>query len=318
MRSYYQLRLGKGAKYFSECLEGGFVGVDWFQKIDLTNILNESTEWRMFNKKMIPVYLEENPERKKVAAGLACGATYTVCKTIKTGDVVICPRGDGAYAVGEISSEYIFSKGSNLPHRRKVNWRAEFIERSSFSAELSNSAGSINTLSNLTHHSNEIENLIGDSSVVKVFTQDVDIESTNEFVFEEHLEEFLIKNWYQTELAEKYDLYEEFGEMSGQQYPTDTGPIDILAISKDKKELLVIELKRGRASDKVVGQIQRYMGYVKDELIEEGQVVRGMIIGFDGDTKIKRALSVAENIEFYRYVIDFRLIKGFSMKSELK
>ena len=32
--------------------------------------------------------------------------------------------------------------------------------------------------------------------------------------------------------------------MVGRQYPNDTGPIDILAISKDKKELLVVELKK--------------------------------------------------------------------------
>jgi len=37
--------------------------------------------------------------------------------------------------------------------------------------------------------------------------------------------------------------------------------IDILAVSKDQKELLVVELKKGRASDVVVGQIQRYMGF---------------------------------------------------------
>jgi RecB family endonuclease NucS len=47
-----------------------------------------------------------------------------------------------------------------------------------------------------------------------------------------------------------------------------SGPIDILAISKNKETILVIELKRGRASDIVIGQIQRYMGYVQDELLE--------------------------------------------------
>lgn len=311
MKNFYQLRLGQGAKYFSECFSGGYVGVGWFANVDLAKVLNDSPEWRMFNRIMIPVYLNDNPDRKKVAAGLACGATYTVCKSLLVGDIVICPKGDGTYAVGEVASDYLYVQNANLPHRRKVNWRSGFLERTNFSSELSNSVGSINTLSNINHHSSEIESLIGDKPVVKVFTQDEDIESTSQFVFEEHLEEFLIKNWSQTELSQRYELFEEFGEMSGQQYPTDTGPIDILAISKDKKELLVIELKRGRASDKVVGQIQRYMGYVKDELAEEGQSVKGMIIGYEGDTKLKRALSVASNIEFYRYSIGFKLLKGF-------
>ena len=104
-------------------------------------------------------------------------------------------------------------------------------------------------------------------------------------------------------------FYEEDGQLVGQQYPSDTGPIDILAISKDKKELLVVELKRGRVSDVVVGQIQRYMGYVQEELAESNQIVKGVIIGSDNDLRIKRALVVTRNIEFFKYQISFKLIK---------
>ena len=98
--------------------------------------------------------------------------------------------------------------------------------------------------------------------------------------------------------------------MVGQQYPTDTGQIDILAISKDKKTLLVVELKKGRVSDNVIGQIQRYMGYVLEELTEENQKVKGVIIALEDDLRIKRALSVTNNIEFYKYQVSFQLYKG--------
>jgi len=97
----------------------------------------------------------------------------------------------------------------------------------------------------------------------------------------------------------------------GQQFPADTGPIDILAVSKDKKILLVIELKKGRASDYVVGQIQRYMGYVKEELAENWQEVKGIIIALEEDQRIRRALSVTRNLEFYRYEISFDLKKVY-------
>lgn len=97
------------------------------------------------------------------------------------------------------------------------------------------------------------------------------------------------------------------GTQVGQQFGTDTGPIDILAISKDGTELLVIELKRGRASDSVVGQIQRYMGYVVDELAEPHQSVRGLIIAHEDDARIRRALRVASNIGFMRYRVTFAL-----------
>ena len=97
--------------------------------------------------------------------------------------------------------------------------------------------------------------------------------------------------------------------MVGQQYPSDTGPIDILAISKNKKTLLVVELKKGRVSDAVVGQIQRYMGFVKSDLAEKNQDVKGVIIGLEDDIKLTRALSVTSNIDFYKYKVNFKLIK---------
>ena len=75
----------------------------------------------------------------------------------------------------------------------------------------------------------------------------------------------------------------------------------------DKKELLVIELKRGRASDRVVGQIQRYMGYVISDVAEADQTVKGAIVALKDDLKIRRALSVTNNIEFFKYKVDFEL-----------
>ena len=96
--------------------------------------------------------------------------------------------------------------------------------------------------------------------------------------------------------------------MIGKRFPTDTGPIDLLAISKDRQELLVVELKRGRASDAVVGQIQRYMGYVLEEIAEDHQRVRGVIIALDDDKRIRRALQIAQGIDFYRYEVKFSLI----------
>ena len=71
-----------------------------------------------------------------------------------------------------------------------------------------------------------------------------------------------------------------------------------------------LELKKGRASDVVVGQTLRYMGYVKEELAEAGQTVEGAIIALEDDAKIKRALAVTPNIAFYRYKIDFKLEKA--------
>ena len=59
----------------------------------------------------------------------------------------------------------------------------------------------------------------------------------------------------------------------------------------------------------VIGQVQRYMGYVKEELAEKNQSVRGIIIAFEDDVNIRRALSVAPKIDFYTYKIHFKLEK---------
>ena len=300
--------LGKKSVYAKECFEGNFIGADFDIHEDLTNQLPEN--WRDFNAKYRPVWLENNPGKSKIAAGLACGMLWTICKGIKKGDIVLCPDGLGNYYVGEVDSDYQYNPGEILFHRRTVKWYPTLIDRSSMSQDLKNSCGSIGTTSDITQYSEEIDRLIGGNKPPILLSTDNTVEDPSVFALEKHLEDFLVQNWKNTELGVDYKIYEEEGELVGQQYPSDTGPIDILAVSKDNKTLLVVELKKGRVSDNVVGQIQRYMGYVKDELAESNQEVKGVIIGLEDDVRIKRALSVTNNIEFYRYQVSFNLFKG--------
>ncbi|MDC3133932.1 endonuclease NucS [Bacteroidota bacterium] len=308
MKKYVRVMLGKKSVYAKECYNGNFIGADFEIIEDLTNKLPENL--RDFNAKYRSVWLENNPGRSKVAAGLACGMLWTICKGINIGDIVLCPDGNRNYFVGEVESNYYYKKGEILFHRRSVKWYPKLIERSAMSQNLKNSSGSIGTISDLTQYSEEIDKLIGGNKPPSLISTDTTVEDPSEFALEKHLEDFLIKNWNNTDLGKNYKIYEEEGELVGQQYPSDTGPIDILAVSKDNKTLLVVELKKGRVSDNVVGQIQRYMGFVKDELAEPNQEVKGVIIGLEDDVKIKRALSVTSNIEFYRYQVSFKLFKG--------
>jgi restriction system protein len=308
MRKYIRLMLGARSIHIDECLKGNFIGADFDIHQDLSHNLPE--DWREFNKKFIPVWQENHPGKSKVSAGLACGALWTVAKGLKRGDVIISPDGLGKYHVAEVLDDYSYHEGEILPHRRTVRWLEQTIERSQMSEGLRNSTGSIGTTSDITRHTAELEQLIGGKAVPVIISTDETVEDPAIFALEKHLEDFLVANWKQTELGSNYDIYEEGGELIGKQYQTDTGYIDILAISKDKKQLLVVELKKGRASDNVVGQIQRYMGYVLEELAEEGQIVKGIIIALDNDNRIRRALAVAPNIVFYRYQVSFKLFKA--------
>lgn len=306
-KSFYRVILGAKSVYADVCYNDGFIGAHYNIHQDLSNELTD--DWREFNAKYREVYLSIYPEKSKISAGLACGMLWTICKGIKKGDIILSPNGKGSYFVGEVVSDYYYIESEILPHRRKVNWFSVQIERSAMSKALRNSTGYVGTISNVTQYADEIQELIGVIDQHSKVAVDSQIEDATVFALEKHLEDFLVKNWKQTELGKLYDIYEEDGELIGQQYPSDTGPLDILAISKDKSTLLVVELKRGRVSDNVVGQIQRYMGYVKEELAEPHQTVKGVIIGLEDDVRIRRALAVTQNIEFYKYKISFKLYK---------
>ena len=308
MKRYIRLMLGAKSAHIEECFKGNFIGVDFIPDHNLSKHLYEN--WREFNKEFIPVWLKNAPGKSKVSAGLACGALWTVAKGLKRGDMIISPDGTGRYRIAEILDDYSYHPGQILPHRRTVRWYEQTIERAEMSDNLKNSSGSIGTTSDITQYATELELLIGGKKPSVIISTDETVEDPSVFALEKHLEDFLAANWKQTELGRNYDIYTEGGELIGKQYPTDTGFIDILAISKDKKELLVVELKKGRASDNVVGQIQRYMGYVLEELVEEDQTVKGIIIALEEDNRIRRALAVAPNIEFYRYQVSFKLFRS--------
>jgi len=308
MRQYFRIMLGSKSKYAEECYKNGFIGADYGINKDLSIDLMDY--WKAFNSKYIPVYLNIHPDKTKVAAGLSCGQLWTICKGIRLGDIVISPDGFSSYYIGEVTSDYYFKEGETLPHRRNVKWFNKKIDRVNMSDELKRSTGSIGTVSDITKYSNEIDAFIQGNNKPKITVTDETVEDPLIFAMEEHLEDFLVKNWSQTELGKDYDIYMEDGEIIGQQYKTEIGEIDILGISKDKKTLLVVELKRGRTSDVVIGQIQRYMGFIKEELAEPNQNVKGIVIALDEDKKIRYALNVTNNIEFYRYKIDFKLFKN--------
>lgn len=308
VKEYRRIMLGRKSIYAEEGIEGGWIGGGWLHGIDLTGKFPD--QWRDFNREMIPVYLDQNPGKSKVAAGLACAMLHTICKGAKVGDIVLTPDTDGMIHFGEITGEYFYDPSHDLPHKRPVRWMSQTVARSDLTEGLQNSMGSVGTVSTITKHAEELKRHIAGQSAPVLRIADETVEDPSVFALEKHLEDFLVANWSQTPLGKTHDIFEDEGETIGQQYPSDTGPIDILAVSKDRSELLVVELKRGRASDVVVGQIQRYMGYVLDELANEDQTVRGVIIALEDDLRLRRALRVASNIDFLRYQVSFNLIPG--------
>lgn len=125
------------------------------------------------------------------------------------------------------------------------------------------------------------------------------------FYMESQLEDFIIRNWDETEFGKKYDLIYEDGELKSQQYRTDIGRIDILAKDKADGAYVVIELKRNQTSDDTVGQVTRYMGWLKEELGASN--VKGIIVAGKYDDKLYYAQKMLKNIEVFLYQVNFKL-----------
>ena len=67
------------------------------------------------------------------------------------------------------------------------------------------------------------------------------------------------------------------------------------------------EIRDSLTTDVVLGQILRYMGYLNEHWIDNGQTVRGIIVALEDDTKLRYALKMVPSVSFYRYQIAFSL-----------
>ncbi|MFY9619598.1 MAG: endonuclease NucS domain-containing protein [Pyrinomonadaceae bacterium] len=135
-------------------------------------------------------------------------------------------------------------------------------------------------------------------------------ESVVEFGLEKNLEEFIVAN-FESVFGGRLRIYQDPDTGAyGQQYQTAIGVIDILAVDAKTKSFVVIELKKGRSSDDVVGQILRYMGWVKEHLCKANQSVRGLIICKEPDPRLSSAIKMTQRIDVKYYSVSFKLLDG--------
>jgi hypothetical protein len=55
------------------------------------------------------------------------------------------------------------------------------------------------------------------------------------------------------------------------------GRSDLICVN-EAGELVVVELKRGLTSDEAIGQVLRYVGWVRENIAEQGQKIHGWIV----------------------------------------
>ncbi len=113
-------------------------------------------------------------------------------------------------------------------------------------------------------------------------------------LLEANLEDFVIQNL--DEIEPGLNLLER-------QLSTPAGRLDLLCMDR-AGQYVVVELKRAQGTDQVVGQILRYMGWVKDHYRTDK--FRGIIIVGSKDRALSYAIKATSNVQVKEFRLSFK------------
>lgn len=121
---------------------------------------------------------------------------------------------------------------------------------------------------------------------------------STQFALEQDLQRYLADNLHIIEPG--LTLFED-ENIRGFEYPAGNGRrIDILAVDKTGG-FVVLELKVEKGYDRVVGQLLRYMNWVRRELADRGQRVRGIIVCRTMSEDLRLACASIPDVELFEY-----------------
>ena len=145
--------------------------------------------------------------------------------------------------------------------------------------------------------------------------EDLDVTATPplEFALEAFLEEFILTNWEGIDWGRPLELWESDVNELGHQLATPVGRLNFLCRDTASDALVVVELKRGRPSDTVVGQAARYMGWDSAHIAAENQPVEGIIVAHEQDLRLAYAVAAVPGYRSSRTP----LISRFRLPSDL-
>ena len=278
-------------------LANNLISIGWYDLGDVSKLSRDE---------LFDACASQYADEPKQKIGLYTNMIWAFYHEIAPGDFVVARRGLKVLAgLGKVLRHAYFAAGKNSAWE----WHQNFLEvqwldqpRNKVFPKL---VFQMPTLAELSEE--QYRNLIEGEPVPAVPSESPkEIEDSNEFVLEKYLEDFIVSN-FDNIFKGALVIYKDAGGAEGQQYKTEIGPIDILAVETDTNSLVVIELKKGRPSDQVVGQVLRYMGWVKKNLCKPGQAVKGLVICSDPDPKLSYALEMTTNIDVRYYSVSFKL-----------
>jgi RecB family endonuclease NucS len=89
----------------------------------------------------------------------------------------------------------------------------------------------------------------------------------------------------------------------------------MLLTHESDARVCVLELKKGSTSDRAVGQLLRYVGWVRQHLPELQDVdaeaeVEGRLVVSQPSEKLEYAISAVSELELYRYEMEVSLVRA--------
>ncbi len=113
---------------------------------------------------------------------------------------------------------------------------------------------------------------------------------------ERYLEDLLIEHWTALDWGAPLEF------LARQQRCGELGVLDILARDSSTGDLVAIELKRDRSDDEVIGQVSRYMGWLKEHRAAADDVgVRGIIVVREVTPRLRAAAMAHDSIGLFTY-----------------
>jgi len=137
------------------------------------------------------------------------------------------------------------------------------------------------------------------------------VPGSSEFLLAKDLQRYLAENLECIEPGLR--LYED-DDLRGIEFEAGGGRrIDILALDKSGA-FVVLELKVSRGYDRVVGQLLRYMNWVRKDLAEPGQRVRGIIVCRSISEDLRLACASIKDVELCEYTLSVTVAKVATME----
>ena len=292
------------ANVWKHDLEHGIISIGWRALGDVSSIAEDE---------LLELVGRTYPHYSPAAARLSCRMLHKFYRSVKPGDIVVARRGTKRLAaIGTVQraayhdpnkTADVYGPGQGYLNHLDVQW-----EDAPRDKQFDAIVFSMQTIYEIPEEKFRTLTEVDVSEISQTAIGEEGVQNQAEFVLEKYLEDFIVSNFesiFKTRLVLFSDP--DTGSL-GQQFDTESvGVIDILAQERDSNAFVVIELKKGRESDKVVGQVLRYMGWVAENLCQPEQEVFGMIICKEADTRLSYALKMVKNVSVKYYRVDFRL-----------